>query len=142
MFQCDLPLPDSVTASSPHCFTASDENDLDKTVWRFSMQLCDLQVRGPSDFPTLDAVEALAEFRDPSSTAHHVASGLRTAFLVFLRHFDDRIGHWHGPTVSLRLIYALLQLQIELTYDLLQWHTSVMTGHWQLLVFQSVLGRF
>jgi hypothetical protein len=42
------------------------------------MRLCDLLVEGLADFPTLDAVEAFAEFLDYSSALSHAASGLGT----------------------------------------------------------------
>jgi hypothetical protein len=43
------------------------KNGLDKAFWNFSMKICDLQVKAPSHFPILDAVETFFEFRDCSS---------------------------------------------------------------------------
>jgi hypothetical protein len=47
------------------------------------MQLCDQWVGGALDFSTLNAIEALAEFRDYSSAASRAGSGLRADLQVF-----------------------------------------------------------
>jgi hypothetical protein len=47
------------------------------------MELCNLQVEAPRDFPTLEAIEILAEFRDYSSLIAQTSSGLRTDLVVF-----------------------------------------------------------
>jgi hypothetical protein len=73
-------------------------NGLGQTFWDFSMQLCDLQIERLSDFPTLDAVESFAEFRDYSAAVVRLRSGLWADGLVFLTHSDDPIGHLPSVT--------------------------------------------
>jgi hypothetical protein len=72
------------------------KNDLKKTFWNFSMQLCDLHVERASDFPALEAVETFAEFRNYSSAVGRVSSGLRMGLLGLSTHSDDLIRHYHG----------------------------------------------
>jgi hypothetical protein len=62
------------------------------------MQLCGLQVKGPSDFPTLDAVSTFAKLANYASAVGSLVSGLLAHWLGFLAHFDELIGQWHGPT--------------------------------------------
>jgi hypothetical protein len=72
------------------------KHGVEKTFWKSSIQLCDLQVQGPLKSLTLDGREILAEFRDYSSVVSHAASGLQTPVLGLLRLFDDLVGHCQG----------------------------------------------
>jgi hypothetical protein len=79
------------------------------------MQLCDLQVEGPFDFPGLTAAQTLTEFRNHHSVMGNVASGLWRLLLGVLAHFDDIVIHWHNRTEKFTRIYAFSQLRMKRT---------------------------
>jgi hypothetical protein len=73
------------------------KNGLDGTFWESFMQMCDLNVQGPSDFLTLECLKTLAQFWGYSSVLGHIVSGLGTRLLGFLALFDCLIGYNHRP---------------------------------------------